>query len=107
MFMPLKEGSLKTLGKRTDVDMTGVPMTVRYQMLLALECTASHSIVHRDLKPDNVLYETRYTKNDTPYFHFWLADFGLSHDTTKTHTKAKTKPNKAPKKTKKSKLSPK
>ena len=97
MFMPLKDGSLKALA--TSVEPEQIPWIaelVLQQMFNALACTAHHKIVHRDIKPDNILYEFRYTKKSKPTYHFFLADFGLSHDTALAMTRAGTEPFMAP-----------
>lgn len=62
------------------------------QMLLALQCIASHSIVHRDIKPENILWTT----TETGEYHFCLGDFGLSNDPNIAKTVAGTEPFMAP-----------
>lgn len=93
IFMPLMSGNLKTLvdmpDKRGDEEIADI---VLRQMLLALQCIASHQIVHRDIKPENILWETSETGN----YHFCLGDFGLSNDPNIARTVAGTEPFMAP-----------
>ncbi|KAK3386441.1 kinase-like domain-containing protein [Podospora didyma] len=79
IFMPLKSGNLKNLvekAEREGEDLDALAGTVLHQMLLALQCIALHNIVHRDIKPENILWE--YDENNK--YHFYLGDFGLSHN---------------------------
>ncbi|KAK3311982.1 kinase-like domain-containing protein [Apodospora peruviana] len=93
IFMPLMEGNLKTLVEKADgIDDWGVSNIVLRQMLLALDCIASHKIVHRDIKPENILWQ--YDSNND--YHFCLGDFGLSNDPLKARTVAGTEPFMAP-----------
>ncbi|KAK3936790.1 Serine/threonine-protein kinase KIC1 [Diplogelasinospora grovesii] len=92
IFMPLKQGNLKTLVEKTEgLDVEAVADTVLRQMLLALDCIASHKIVHRDIKPENILWEY-----DDGNYHFVLGDFGLSNDPKIAKTVAGTEPFMAP-----------
>ncbi len=65
IFMPLKEGSLKTLASRPGgpgIDTVELAKSVLEQMLKALRCTATYDIIHRDIKPDKfVLPIPNYT----------------------------------------------
>ncbi|KAH8904087.1 kinase-like protein, partial [Coniochaeta sp. PMI_546] len=94
IFMPLKEGNLKTLvlDKTKAVDVEEVAEIVLHQMLLALDCIADHNIVHRDLKPENILWEF----NEEGAYHFRLGDFGLSNSPELAVTVAGTEPFMAP-----------
>jgi len=93
IFMPLKLGNLATLiTKRDDVDHMAVSERVLRQMLLALQCIASHKIIHRDLKPENILWEYDAAGD----YHFTLGDFGLSTDPKIARTVAGTEPFMAP-----------
>ncbi|KAK0642929.1 kinase-like domain-containing protein [Cercophora newfieldiana] len=93
IFMPLMEGNLKTLVERTEnPDEGAIADTVLRQMLLALQCIASHNIVHRDIKPENILWKFDESGN----YHFCLGDFGLSHDPKLARTVAGTEPFMAP-----------
>ena len=98
IIMPLKEGNLKTLVEREpDLDAQALSDTVLRQMLLALQCIASHAIVHRDIKPENILweYDNRPGQPSCGY-HFCLGDFGLSNDPNVACTVAGTEPFMAP-----------
>lgn len=91
--MPLMSGNLKTLVERTEgIDEMVVADAVLRQMLLALQCIASHKIVHRDIKPENILWE--YAADGS--YHFCLGDFGLSNDPRLARTVAGTEPFMAP-----------
>lgn len=91
--MPLMNGNLKTLVERAPgIDDQLVADAVLRQMLLALQCIASHKIVHRDIKPENILWE--YDANND--YHFCLGDFGLSNDPKIARTVAGTEPFMAP-----------
>lgn len=93
IFMPLKKGNLKKLVETTDYfDVNKVAKTALRQMLLALECIASHNIVHRDIKPENVLWD--HDANGD--LHFCLGDFGLSNSPELARTVAGTEPFMAP-----------
>jgi serine/threonine protein kinase len=97
LIMPLKEGSLKTLVyKDSDMDKSNISQMLLHQMFQALHCVARHNIIHRDVKPDNILYEIAYTEEGQPYYHFTLADFGLSNDAAEARTYAGTEPFMAP-----------
>jgi len=92
--MPLMDGNLKVLVEREDSpDEASIADMVLRQMLLALECIASHNIVHRDIKPENILW--KYDRENNNY-HFCLGDFGLSHDPRLARTVAGTEPFMAP-----------
>ena len=87
--MPLKEGSVKSLVGQLDHSpplSLAVARGVYRQMLKALCCIAQHGIIHRDLKPDNILYESRYDDEGGFGYHFYLADFGLSHEAAEACT---------------------
>lgn len=91
--MPLMAGNLKTLVEKTeDIDPWTIGDLVLRQMLLALQCIASHKIVHRDIKPENILWD--YDPNGD--YHFCLGDFGLSNDPKLARTVAGTEPFMAP-----------
>lgn len=91
--MPLMLGNLKTLVERVGVpDEQELSDLVLRQMLLALECVASHHIIHRDVKPENILWEYDETGN----YRFCLGDFGLSNDPGLARTAAGTEPFMAP-----------
>ncbi|KAK3343493.1 kinase-like domain-containing protein [Lasiosphaeria hispida] len=93
IFMPLKAGNLKLLVETTpDLVEAEVANVVLRQMLLALQCIASHKIVHRDIKPENILLDY----NDDGSYHFCLGDFGLSNDPKLARTVAGTEPFMAP-----------
>ncbi|KAK3896834.1 hypothetical protein C8A05DRAFT_39616 [Staphylotrichum tortipilum] len=93
IFMPLMQGNLKSLVERVGVtDLRGLSDLVLRQMLLALECVASHHIIHRDVKPENILWEYDETGN----YRFCLGDFGLSNDPGLARTAAGTEPFMAP-----------
>ncbi|KXX83264.1 Serine/threonine-protein kinase KIC1 [Madurella mycetomatis] len=93
IFMPLMKGNLKTLVEDPGAPDPG-PLSdiVLRQMLLALQCIASHNIVHRDVKPENVLWEYDEDGN----YRFCLGDFGLSNDPGLARTAAGTEPFMAP-----------
>jgi serine/threonine protein kinase len=87
------EGNLKTLIEKEDgAGSEALSEIVLRQMLLALQCIASHNIVHRDVKPENVLWEYDETGN----YRFCLGDFGLSNDPGLARTAAGTEPFMAP-----------
>lgn len=93
IFMPLMRGNLKSLiEEQESTDETAVGDRVLRQMLLALDCIASHNIVHRDIKPENILWQP----DDDGGYHFCLGDFGLSHDPRLARTVAGTEPFMAP-----------
>ncbi|AEO71948.1 uncharacterized protein THITE_2124842 [Thermothielavioides terrestris NRRL 8126] len=93
IFMPLMEGNLKTLVEKVGVpDEYALSDVVLRQMLLALECIASHRIIHRDVKPENILWEYDEAGN----YRFCLGDFGLSNDPNLARTAAGTEPFMAP-----------
>ncbi|GAB1312652.1 hypothetical protein MFIFM68171_02862 [Madurella fahalii] len=93
IFMPLMKGNLKTLVEDPDgPDPVSLADVVLRQMLLALQCIASHNIVHRDVKPENVLWEPDGAAN----YRFCLGDFGLSNDPGLARTAAGTEPFMAP-----------
>ncbi|KAK1751106.1 kinase-like domain-containing protein [Echria macrotheca] len=94
VFMPLMQGNLKSLvEQKTDVSShRDIADTVLRQMLLALQCIASHNIVHRDIKPENILW--KYDADGG--YHFCLGDFGLSNDPRLAITVAGTEPFMAP-----------
>lgn len=91
IFMPLKNGNLKTLVD-TVHETYAISDIVLRQMLLALECIASHRIIHRDVKPENILWE--YDPSGS--YRFCLGDFGLSNDPELARTAAGTEPFMAP-----------
>jgi serine/threonine protein kinase len=90
LCMPLKDGSLKTLvnegvdwrypGQQVPLDVNHIAEQSLHHMLRALECTARHRLIHRDVKPDNILFEMKQDKYGTPFYHFTLADFGLTNE---------------------------
>jgi serine/threonine protein kinase len=87
-------GNLKTLVEKVGVpDEHALSDIVLRQMLLALECIASHNIIHRDVKPENILWQ--YDETGTNY-RFCLGDFGLSNDPSLARTAAGTEPFMAP-----------
>jgi serine/threonine protein kinase len=91
--MPLMQGNLKTLVEKVGVpDEHALSDVVLRQMLLALQCVASHNIIHRDVKPENILWEY----NEAGDYHFCLGDFGLSNDPGLARTAAGTEPFMAP-----------
>ncbi|KAL2134387.1 hypothetical protein VTI74DRAFT_306 [Chaetomium olivicolor] len=93
IFMPLMEGNLKTLVEKVGVpDELALSDVVLRQMLLALQCIASHNIIHRDVKPENILWEYDAAGN----YRFCLGDFGLSNDPGLARTAAGTEPFMAP-----------
>ena len=95
--MPLMEGNLKTLVESSpslNLDPVSLSDLVLRQMLLALQCIASHNIVHRDVKPENILWE--YDPDGSGTYRFCLGDFGLSNDPTLARTAAGTEPFMAP-----------
>ncbi len=93
IFMPLMLGNLKTLVEKVGVpDEHALSDVVLRQMLLALQCVASHNMIHRDVKPENILWEYDEAGN----FHFCLGDFGLSNDPGLARTAAGTEPFMAP-----------
>lgn len=85
--MPLKDGSVKSLilSPGRILSDEKIAHDVLQQMLKALRYMAKHNIVHRDIKPDNILYDVR-DDNGAPYYHFLLADFGLSNNTENAHS---------------------
>ncbi|KAL2169385.1 hypothetical protein VTG60DRAFT_6091 [Thermothelomyces hinnuleus] len=93
IFMPLMGGNLKTLVENVP-DAYALSNDVLRQMLLALECIASHRIIHRDVKPENILWE--YDATNTNNYRFCLGDFGLSNDPDLARTAAGTEPFMAP-----------
>ncbi|KAL1906697.1 hypothetical protein Sste5344_007549 [Sporothrix stenoceras] len=89
IFMPLKDGSVRTLIEVADRVVTDdhIAQNVLYQMAKALKFMAKHKMIHRDIKPDNILYDTRIEADGfTPYYHFLLADFNLSNETADART---------------------
>ncbi|KAK0614419.1 kinase-like domain-containing protein [Immersiella caudata] len=92
IFMPLMDGNIKTLMIEGVERPDEIAETVLRQMLLALQCIASHSIVHRDIKPENILWQFDAYGN----YHFCLCDFGLSNDPKLARTVAGTEPFMAP-----------
>jgi serine/threonine protein kinase len=95
--MPLMKGNLKTLVEKATVpDEHALSDTVLRQMLLALECIASHNIIHRDVKPENILWEHDPSSPSPENYRFCLGDFGLSNDPTLACTAAATEPFMAP-----------
>jgi serine/threonine protein kinase len=95
--MPLMKGNLKTLVEKATVpDEHALSDTVLRQMLLALECIASHNIIHRDVKPENILWEHDPSTPSPENYRFCLGDFGLSNDPTLACTAAGTEPFMAP-----------
>lgn len=91
ILMPLMSGNLKTLVENVP-DTYALSNDVLRQMLLALECIASHHIIHRDVKPENILWEPDATGN----YRFCLGDFGLSNNPDLACTAAGTEPFMAP-----------
>jgi serine/threonine protein kinase len=92
IFMPLKEGSVKSLVMEiTDPDIPALASQVTIHMLRALKTLERHDIIHRDIKPENILYEVRSTG-----YHFELGDFGLSNDRVLAKTRAGTETFMAP-----------
>ncbi|KAK3680852.1 kinase-like domain-containing protein [Podospora appendiculata] len=98
IFMPLKDGNLKALVESPNsvIDDFVLSNLVLRQMLLALQCIASHKIVHRDIKPENILWEYQDGAGEEPGYHFCLGDFGLSNDPKLARTVAGTEPFMAP-----------
>ncbi|KAK3320402.1 kinase-like domain-containing protein [Cercophora scortea] len=98
IFMPLKDGNLKALveSPNSGIDDFTLSNIVLRQMLLALQCIASHKIVHRDIKPENILWEYQDHAGAEPGYHFCLGDFGLSNDPKLARTVAGTEPFMAP-----------
>ena len=95
--MPLKDGSLSKLIPTLDeTDIPIVAESILRQMFSALTVTASLDIIHRDIKPENILYDHQRDKRGLPYYHFYLADFGLSQKTAWAITRAGTEPFMAP-----------
>lgn len=93
IFMPLMRGNLSTLVEKGGVtDEHALSNVVLRQMLLALECIASHHILHRDIKPENILWEY----DEIGQYRFCLGDFGLSNDPRLARTAAGTEPFMAP-----------
>jgi serine/threonine protein kinase len=94
IFMPLMQGNLKSLVERytSPSEHTALSDVVLRQMLLALQCIASHKIIHRDVKPENILYDYDAKGN----YRFCLGDFGLSNDPELARTAAGTEPFMAP-----------
>ncbi|KAJ4289270.1 hypothetical protein N0V88_007020 [Collariella sp. IMI 366227] len=93
IFMPLMEGNLKTLIEKITVpDELALSDVVLRQMLLALQCIASHNIIHRDVKPENILW----VYDESGDYRFCLGDFGLSNDPSLARTAAGTEPFMAP-----------
>lgn len=91
--MPLMKGNLKSLVENTGgADDASLSDVVLRQMLLALQCIASHKIIHRDVKPENILWDLD-EKGD---YRFCLGDFGLSNDPGLARTAAGTEPFMAP-----------
>lgn len=93
IFMPLKDGSVRSLIDVADRVMTDdeIAQSVLYQMAKALKFMAKNKMIHRDIKPDNILYETRYGPDgEISYYHFLLADFNLSNETAQARTYAGT-----------------
>jgi serine/threonine protein kinase len=73
IFMPLMQGNLSTLVVQAGVtDEHALSNVVLRQMLLALECIASHLLLHRGIKPKNILWEYDEIGN----YRFCLGDFG-------------------------------
>ncbi|OAA56157.1 Protein kinase-like domain protein [Niveomyces insectorum RCEF 264] len=98
IFMPLREGSVRSLIKRADALFTDsdIAKMVLYQMAKALKYMAKCNMIHRDIKPDNILYRTLHTQDNQPYYQFQLADFGLSQDDAQARSRAGTEPFMAP-----------
>ncbi|KAK4131631.1 kinase-like protein [Trichocladium antarcticum] len=93
IFMPLMKGNLKVLIENGgNADNTLLSDVVLRQMLLALQCIASHNIIHRDVKPENILWEY----DESGEYCFRLGDFGLSNDPGLARTAAGTEPFMAP-----------
>jgi len=90
--MPLMDGNLKDLVKSNSVDTSELVQHLLWQMLSALQTTASLGLIHRDVKPANILFQKMLDQS----YHFVLADFGLSHDEARARTKAGTEPFMAP-----------
>ena len=87
--MPLKEGSVLDLVEIPDRVITDAEIAddVLRQMAKALKFLAKHRLIHRDIKPANILYDTRMQDDGaTAYYHFQLADFNLSNDTSLAQT---------------------
>jgi len=91
IFMPLMAGNLKSLTE-TVADPHGLSDIVLRQMLLALQCIASHDIIHRDVKPENILWKADAAGD----YRFCLGDFGLSNNPDLAFTAAGTEPFMAP-----------
>jgi serine/threonine protein kinase len=92
IFMPLKQGSVKSLVKEIPPhDIPALASRVMIHMLRALRTLAHHRIIHRDIKPENILYDIR--AND---YHFELGDFGLSNEKMSAKTQAGTETFMAP-----------
>ena len=87
------EGNLKALVEGTGShDQFALSNIVLRQMLLALQCIASHNIIHRNVKPKNILW-TYDAEGD---YHFYLSDFGLSEDQALAREAVGTEPFMAP-----------
>jgi len=93
IFMPLMRGNLSTLVEQGGVtDEHALSNVVLRQMLLSLECIASHHLLHGGIKPENILWE----HHEIGKYRFCLGDFGLSNDLGLARSAAGTKPFLAP-----------
>lgn len=73
--MPLMLGNLETLVQDGNVPDKGtLSEIVLRQMLLALDCIASHDIIHSDIIPENILWES----DDAGEYRFRLSGFSPS-----------------------------
>jgi serine/threonine protein kinase len=91
--MPLMDGNLQFLVENVDIPHNdALSDLVLRQMLLALECIASHDIIHRNIKPENILWE----HDEAGGYRFRLSDFGLSGISKLNRTVAETEPFMAP-----------
>ena len=93
IFMPLMRGNLRTLVEQGGMtDEHALSNIVLRQMLLALECIASHHLLHGGIKPENILWEY----DEIGEYRFCLGDFGLSNDLELARTAVGMEPFMAP-----------